>query len=97
MHQVRRFAVSTKTSAVKDSRFDKLEESDVQFFKSAVGEKGVILDKDEIAVANIDWMHKYQGHSQILLRPQTTRQVRHAQCISISLRYVAFFKRKCNR
>ncbi|KAG0578372.1 hypothetical protein KC19_4G018000 [Ceratodon purpureus] len=78
-HQVRRFAVSTKSSgnasAVKSSRFDKLKEPDVKFFKSAVGEKGVIMDKDELAVANIDWMHKYQGHSQILLRPQTTRQV----------------------
>lgn len=65
--------MSTKTN--RNSRFDKLKESDLQYFKSAVGEKGVIVDKDELAVANIDWMQKYQGHSKLLLRPQTTRQV----------------------
>lgn len=77
-HPVRRFAVSTKSSGnavTRAPRFDKLKGSDVQFFKNAVGEKAVILDKDELAVANIDWMHKYQGHSHILLRPQTTHQV----------------------
>ena len=79
--QVRRFAVSTKSN--QNSRFDKLKESDVQFFKSAVGEKGVLEDKDELAVANIDWMHKYQGHSQILLRPQTTRQVTYIICVTL--------------
>lgn len=94
-HQVRRFAVSTKSngnaSAVNNSRFDKLTESDVQFFKSTVGEKGVIVDKDDLAVANIDWMHKYKGHSQILLRPQTTRQVRYTQYLFILSAFMLHF------
>lgn len=87
-HQTRRFALSTKTN--RNSHFVKLKESDIQFFKSAVGEKGVIVDEDELAVANIDWMHKYQGHSKLLLRPQTTRQVRYAQNMRFCICYVAF-------
>lgn len=75
-YQTRRLAVSTKTN--RNSRFDKLKESDLQYFRNSVGEKGVIVDKDELAVANIDWMHKYEGHSKLLLRPQTTRQVRYS-------------------
>lgn len=62
--------------ATRDSRYSKLEERDVQKFKDIVGERGVVVDKDELAVANIDWMHKYHGESQLLLKPQTTQQVR---------------------
>lgn len=62
--------------ATRDSRYSKLEEKDVQKFKDIVGERGVVVDKDELAVANIDWMHKYHGESHLLLKPQTTQQVR---------------------
>lgn len=72
-HQIRRFATSTKVN--RNSRFDSLKTNDMEHFKSIVGAKGVIVDKDELVAANTDWMHKYQGHSQILLRPQTTQQV----------------------
>lgn len=62
--------------ATRDSRYSKLEEQDVEKFKDIVGKRGVVVDKDELAVANIDWMHKYRGESQLLLKPQTTQQVR---------------------
>lgn len=33
--------------------------NDMEYFKSIVGVKGVIVDKDELVVVNIDWMYKY--------------------------------------
>ncbi|CAM6041201.1 unnamed protein product [Sphagnum compactum] len=63
------------TKVFRDPRFAKLEESDVQHFQEIVGDKGVIVDSIELEVANTDWMNKYHGQSQLLLRPQTTQQV----------------------
>jgi len=63
------------TKVFRDPRFAKLEESDVQHFQEIVGDKGVIVDSSELEVANTDWMNKYHGQSQLLLRPQTTQQV----------------------
>ena len=60
---------------VRDKQFKELSEKDIAHFRELVGEKGVIVDQDELKVANADWMNKYHGQSQLLLRPQTTEQV----------------------
>ncbi|KAL3701373.1 hypothetical protein R1sor_019395 [Riccia sorocarpa] len=59
----------------RDKRFAELKDADIVHFRQILGDKGVTVDSDDLEWANTDWMHKYHGHSQLLLRPQTTQQV----------------------
>ncbi|MGD0144134.1 MAG: FAD-binding oxidoreductase [Rhizomicrobium sp.] len=43
--------------------------------KQAVGAKGFSEDAREIAPHLVEWRSKYQGHSPLLLKPQTTAEV----------------------
>jgi FAD/FMN-containing dehydrogenase len=43
--------------------------------KSAVGPKGFSEDVAEIAPHLVEWRGKYQGHTKLLLKPQTTAEV----------------------
>uniref|UniRef100_A0A453CYL2 FAD-binding PCMH-type domain-containing protein n=1 Tax=Aegilops tauschii subsp. strangulata TaxID=200361 RepID=A0A453CYL2_AEGTS len=52
-----------------------LNSDDVSYFKSILGDNGVVQDKDRVAVANVDWMGKYKGASQLLLLPKSTNEV----------------------
>ncbi|KAM3370192.1 hypothetical protein ACQJBY_017840 [Aegilops geniculata] len=52
-----------------------LNSDDVSYFKSILGDNGVVQDKDRVAVANVDWMGKYKGSSQLLLLPKSTNEV----------------------
>lgn len=66
------------TAAMKIQRnpsFSKIEAGDILHFQNILGEKNVIQDKDELAAANLDWMGKYRGSSQLLLRPRNTEEV----------------------
>uniref|UniRef100_A0A453CYG2 Uncharacterized protein n=1 Tax=Aegilops tauschii subsp. strangulata TaxID=200361 RepID=A0A453CYG2_AEGTS len=51
-----------------------LNSDDVSYFKSILGDNGVVQDKDRVAVANVDWMGKYKGASQLLLLPKSTNE-----------------------
>jgi len=59
----------------RDSRYAKLNESDVKFFKSIVGESGVLTSPNDTQPFNTDWMHKFKGKGSVVLRPKTTEQV----------------------
>lgn len=59
----------------RKTEFAKLQPADVEFFKSILGPSGVITDPVELARYNVDWMKKYRGQSQLVLRPKTTEQV----------------------
>lgn len=75
-HQRRAFAGLPEASkAIRSDRFSELSEGDVAHFRRLLGDKGVVLDPDELNVANTDWMNRYKGRSQLLLRPQSTEQV----------------------
>ncbi|KAL2649531.1 hypothetical protein R1flu_017659 [Riccia fluitans] len=63
------------TQVYRDKRYAELKDADIMHFRQILGEKGVVTDRDDLDWANTDWMHKYRGHSQLLLRPQTTQQV----------------------
>jgi FAD/FMN-containing dehydrogenase len=48
----------------------------VDHFKTIVGEQGLIHDnQDDLFPFNTDWMHKFRGQSQLVLKPKTTQQV----------------------
>lgn len=53
-----------------------MTEEDVQYFKSIVGDNGMIYNnEDDLFAFNTDWMNKFRGKSQLVLKPKTTQQV----------------------
>jgi (R)-2-hydroxyglutarate---pyruvate transhydrogenase len=68
-------------SLQRDSRYAKLTDEHVQFFKSALGDDAAVIDglgkdaEDDIEPFNRDWMKKYRGHTKLVLRPKSTEEV----------------------
>ncbi|KAI8890384.1 FAD-binding domain-containing protein [Backusella circina FSU 941] len=61
---------------VRNNDFKQLSKEDVEHFKSIVGEQGLIYDnEDDLIGFNTDWMGKFRGKSQLVLKPKTTQQV----------------------
>lgn len=66
----------------RDSRFSQLNEDHVKHFRGLLGNDAAILDgvtneavADDIEPFNSDWMHKYRGHSKLVLKPGSTEEV----------------------
>ncbi|CAK9437920.1 uncharacterized protein LODBEIA_P22980 [Lodderomyces beijingensis] len=70
------FTADTYSSKVqRDSRYKTLEQSDLDYFHCILPETSIITDKDDLDFFNEDWMRKYKGQSQLVLKPKTTQQV----------------------
>ncbi|XP_068634992.1 probable D-2-hydroxyglutarate dehydrogenase, mitochondrial isoform X2 [Aristolochia californica] len=59
----------------RNPSFSTITLDDICFFKETLGEKSVIQDEDKLSSANLDWMRKYKGSSQLLLQPRNTEEV----------------------
>lgn len=60
----------------RDPKYKKLDEEDVAYFRSVLHDDNhVITDKADLEFYNEDWMRKYKGQSQLVLKPKTTQQV----------------------
>jgi len=73
----------------RDPRFAQVTAEDLAYFRSVVGDEHVITDPKTLAPMNVDWMHKWQGASQVALRPANTDQVSkilaycHGRCLAV--------------
>eukprot|EP01126_Amoeba_proteus_P035790 TRINITY_DN3619_c0_g1_i1.p1 TRINITY_DN3619_c0_g1~~TRINITY_DN3619_c0_g1_i1.p1 ORF type:complete len:555 (+),score=113.36 TRINITY_DN3619_c0_g1_i1:113-1777(+) len=63
------------THITRSPHFSRLDEDDVRFFVSVLGEKNVVHDKEEVEKYNYDWMMKYKGQSTLVLKPTTTLEI----------------------
>lgn len=65
----------------RDSRFAQLTPAHVAHFRQLLGADSALIDgverdaADDIEPFNSDWMRKYRGHAQLVLKPATTEQV----------------------
>lgn len=60
----------------RDERYKRLESSDIDKFKSILQDDNAILQEaSDLEFYNEDWMRKYRGQSQLVLKPKTTEQV----------------------
>ena len=66
---------AASSALVRSSKYARLEDRDVAFFKEVLGPAGVISDHEDLVPYNTDWMKKYHGQSTLALRPKTTEQV----------------------
>ncbi|KAK8919189.1 hypothetical protein KSP39_PZI021899 [Platanthera zijinensis] len=65
---------SASTSTKRNPYFSTVSLDDVRHFVDILGHKSVIQDEDRLLAANIDWMRKYKGSSQLLLLPKNTEE-----------------------
>ncbi|KAG1347473.1 D-2-hydroxyglutarate dehydrogenase, mitochondrial [Cocos nucifera] len=73
IHQ--RSFTSAAINIQRNPSFSKLNSDDICYFKSMLGDKNVVQDEDRLSAANVDWMRKYKGSSQLLLLPRNTEEV----------------------
>ncbi|KAF2467787.1 D-lactate dehydrogenase-like protein 2 [Lindgomyces ingoldianus] len=65
----------------RNSRFAKLTQEHVDYFQNLLGAESAIIDglskdaSEDIEPFNSDWMRKYRGHAQLVLKPQSTDEV----------------------
>ncbi|RDL40927.1 Uncharacterized protein BP5553_00906 [Venustampulla echinocandica] len=65
----------------RDSRFAKLTEKHVKFFRELLGTESAVIDgvtkdaTDDVEAFNSDWMRKYRGHTKLVLKPGSTEEV----------------------
>ena len=77
------FTADTKPSLRRDPTFKQLSHEDVSYFKSVLNSDRAMIDgvtkdaADDLASFNTDWMKKYRGKSQLVLKPESTEQVSH--------------------
>ncbi|MQL77557.1 hypothetical protein Taro_009957 [Colocasia esculenta] len=71
----RRSFVSAAVNFPRSPTFSKLTKDDIDHFKNILGDKYVIQEEDRLSTANLDWMRKYRGSSQLLLLPRSTKEV----------------------
>ncbi|CAL8274529.1 unnamed protein product [Merluccius merluccius] len=54
--------------------FSRLSSEDLAFFRETLP-GGTVTDPDLLEASNVDWLKSVRGHSELMLRPQTTAQV----------------------
>ncbi|KAF4585603.1 D-lactate dehydrogenase 2 [Ophiocordyceps camponoti-floridani] len=78
----RRAQLTAKTYPAlrRDERFAQLTDADVAHFRHELRGSNAVLEDDddgsELAGYNRDWMGKYRGQSRLVLRPESTEEVR---------------------
>lgn len=60
---------------VRNESFSRINSDDISCFKRILGDKGVVQEKEKLDDANMDWMQKYKGSSQLMLLPRSTQEV----------------------
>ncbi|KAL2259325.1 hypothetical protein VTK26DRAFT_7042 [Humicola hyalothermophila] len=77
-----RFTSETYPDIQRDTRFAKLTPEHVAYFRDVLGSESAVIDgvtkadaADDIEPFNSDWMRKYRGHCQLVLKPGSTEEV----------------------
>jgi (R)-2-hydroxyglutarate---pyruvate transhydrogenase len=75
------YTTDSYPSLKRDPKFSEVTPEHVSFFKSTLGDASAVIDgltsdaSDDLEAFNSDWMHKYRGHTRLVLRPKTTEEV----------------------
>ncbi|OTA80163.1 hypothetical protein M434DRAFT_401876 [Hypoxylon sp. CO27-5] len=77
-----KFTTDSYPEIKRDNRFAQLTKEHVDYFKSILGKESAIIDgvtadvaEDEIEPFNLDWMRKFKGHCNLVLKPGSTEEV----------------------
>ncbi|KAL0840488.1 hypothetical protein ABMA28_015730 [Loxostege sticticalis] len=67
--------LSAEKYNVKRKGFATVQSSDVNFFKSILGNERVLTDDNDVTPFNIDWIKNCRGQSKVVLKPKNTQEV----------------------
>ncbi|XP_071913568.1 D-2-hydroxyglutarate dehydrogenase, mitochondrial isoform X7 [Coffea arabica] len=70
-----KYFYSVATTVHRNPLFSIISPDDISYFKTLLGERGVVQDALALDAANTDWMGKYRGSSKLLLQPKNTEEV----------------------
>lgn len=76
-----KLTTETYPTLKRDSKFTQLTQEHVDFFKTLLGSESAVLggvgedQTEELISFNQDWMNKYRGQGQLVLKPATTEEV----------------------
>ncbi|KAF3164050.1 hypothetical protein EYR41_011380 [Orbilia oligospora] len=74
-----KFTADNYPNVQRDPRFSKLTREDVDHFKSILSSQSSIIDAQddasELEGFNTDWVRKYRGQSQLVLKPKSAEEV----------------------
>jgi len=79
-HNVR-YTTDLDPSIKRNDKFSKITPEHVEWFKSTLGDESAVIDgvnqdaKDDLESYNTDWMGKYRGRTQLVLKPKSTEEV----------------------
>ncbi|KAF9154843.1 hypothetical protein DFQ26_009938 [Actinomortierella ambigua] len=59
----------------RSESFKKLEQADIDFFKSILPPTALTQDEEDLEAFNLDWLLKYRGQSKLVLKPTSAEQV----------------------
>eukprot|EP00937_MAST-01D_sp_MAST-1D-sp2_P002765 g2765.t1 len=60
---------------MRDGSFACVSDADVAFFRSVLGERGVVTDAEALRPYNEDWLGQTRGAAALALRPRSTKEV----------------------
>eukprot|EP00118_Oscarella_pearsei_P002158 m.9703 g.9703 ORF g.9703 m.9703 type:complete len:491 (+) comp21565_c0_seq1:55-1527(+) len=72
---VRRRFKSGLSALKRNDRFSKFTDADALAFSRIVGPEGILMNPDDTASFNVDWLNLFQGASPAVLRPKSTDEV----------------------
>ncbi|XP_028161858.1 D-2-hydroxyglutarate dehydrogenase, mitochondrial-like [Ostrinia furnacalis] len=67
--------LSAEKYNVKRKAFATVQSTDVDYFKSILGNERVLTDDNDVTPFNIDWIKNCRGQSKVVLKPKTTKEV----------------------
>ncbi|KIW07429.1 uncharacterized protein PV09_02269 [Verruconis gallopava] len=76
----KRYTADSYPDLKRDPRFAQLTSEHIQYFKDVLKSDSAIIDassasETDLESFNVDWMNKYRGKSQLVLKPSSTEQV----------------------
>ncbi|KAF2070493.1 hypothetical protein CYY_008191 [Polysphondylium violaceum] len=75
-HLFKRTYSSVGNKIPRDPKYAVINSKDIDYFRSILKDPNQILtDKDDVDPFNCDWMKKFKGNSQLVVKPKTTEQV----------------------
>ncbi|BFZ53116.1 D-lactate ferricytochrome c oxidoreductase [Savitreella phatthalungensis] len=69
-----KFTADSYPEVQRSSRFKKLDQDDIAYFRSILSENGVLVDEDAESF-NVDWMRKFRGQSRVVVKPKSSSEV----------------------
>jgi (R)-2-hydroxyglutarate---pyruvate transhydrogenase len=80
-HRAVKYTTDYYPDLKRDSKFSEITPDHVDFFKTTLGDEAAVVDgvtsdaSDDLEAFNSDWMHKYRGHTRLVLKPKKTEEV----------------------